>query len=78
MEEYSNIFSSPRGVPLHCQVKHPIDITPSAPLRNGLVYHFSLLKNEEIKQQIQELVHKGYIRPNGVDTKERWNLATLY
>jgi hypothetical protein len=28
MEEYSDIFSSPTGVPLHCQVKHPIDLTP--------------------------------------------------
>jgi hypothetical protein len=28
IEEYSDIFSSPTGVPLHCQVKHPIDLTP--------------------------------------------------
>jgi hypothetical protein len=35
MEEYSDIFSSPTGVPLHCQVKHPIDLTPDAPLPNG-------------------------------------------
>jgi hypothetical protein len=49
MEEYSDIFSSPTGVPLHYQVKHPIDLTPCAPLPNGLVYHFSLLENEEIK-----------------------------
>jgi hypothetical protein len=29
VEEYSDIFSSPTGVPLHCQVKHPIDLTPA-------------------------------------------------
>jgi hypothetical protein len=28
MEEYKDIFSSPTGVPLHCQVKHSIDLTP--------------------------------------------------
>ena len=50
MEEYSNIFSSPIGVPLHCQVKHPIDLTPDTSLPNGPVYHLSLLKNEEIKR----------------------------
>jgi hypothetical protein len=50
VEEYSNIFSSPTKVPLHCQVKHPIDLTPSAPLPNGPVYHCSLLENEEIKR----------------------------
>jgi hypothetical protein len=49
MEEYLDIFSSPTAVPLHCQVKYPIDLTPGAPLPNGLVYRRSLLENEEIK-----------------------------
>jgi hypothetical protein len=43
VKEYSDIFSSPTGVPLYCQVKHPIDLTPGAPLPNGPVYHRSLL-----------------------------------
>jgi hypothetical protein len=64
VEAYSDIFSSPTGVPLHCQVKHPIDLTPNAPLPSGLVYCRFLLENEEIKRQIQELLHKGHIRPN--------------
>jgi hypothetical protein len=38
VEEYRDIFSSPTGVPTHCQVKHPIDLTPDAPLPNGPVY----------------------------------------
>jgi hypothetical protein len=59
MESYSDIFSSLTRVPLHCQVKHPIDLTP-----NGLDYHHSLLENEDIKRQIQELLHKGHIRPS--------------
>jgi hypothetical protein len=63
VEEYSDIFSSPTGVPLHYQVKHPIDLTPDASLPNGPVYHCSPLENEEIKQQIQEFLHKGHIRP---------------
>jgi hypothetical protein len=49
VEEYLDIFSSPTGVPLHCQVKNPIDLTPDAPLPNGPVYRRSLLENEEIK-----------------------------
>jgi hypothetical protein len=28
VEEYKDIFSSPTGVPMHSQVKHPIDLTP--------------------------------------------------
>jgi hypothetical protein len=49
VEEYSDIFSSPIGVPLHCQVKYPIDLTPDTSLPNGPVYRRSLLDNEEIK-----------------------------
>jgi hypothetical protein len=52
MEEYKDIFSSPIGVPMHCKIKHPIDLTPGAPLPNGPVYHLSLMENEEIKRQI--------------------------
>jgi hypothetical protein len=63
MEEYSDIFSSPTGVPLHCQVKHPIDLIPDGPLPNGPIYRLSLLENDEIKRQIQELLHKGHIPP---------------
>ena len=56
VEEYEDIFTSPTGVPLHCQVKHPIDLTPGAPLPNGSIYQCSLLENDEIKRQIQELL----------------------
>jgi hypothetical protein len=64
VEEYSNIFSSPTKVPLHCRVKHSIDLTPGTQLPNGPFYCRSMLENEEIKQQIQELLHKGHIRPS--------------
>jgi hypothetical protein len=63
MEEYLDMFSSPIGVPLHCQVKHPIDMTTDASLPNGPVYHHYLLENEEINRQIQELLQKGHICP---------------
>jgi hypothetical protein len=61
VEDYKDIFSSPTGVPTHCQVKHPIDLTLGAPLPNGPVYHHSLMENEKIKCQIQELLQKGHI-----------------
>jgi hypothetical protein len=64
MEEYSDIFSSPIGVPLHYQAKHPIYLTHDVVLPNGPVYLFSMLENEEIKQNIQELLHKGHIHPS--------------
>jgi hypothetical protein len=69
VEEYKDIFSSPTRVSAHCQVKHPIDLTPDAPLPNGPVYHPSLMENDEIKQHIQELLQKGHIRPNSSPCK---------
>jgi hypothetical protein len=62
MEEYEDIFTSPTWVPLHCQVKHPIDLTPGALLPNGPIYRCSVLENDEIKRQIQELLQKGHFR----------------
>jgi hypothetical protein len=62
VEEYEDIFTSPIGVPLHCQVKHPINLTLGASLPNGPIYRCSVLENDEIKRQIQELLQKGHIR----------------
>ena len=56
MEEYQDIFTSPTGVPLHYQVKHPIDLTLGASLPNGPIYRRYVLENDEIKRQIQELL----------------------
>jgi hypothetical protein len=61
MEEYKDILSSSTGVLVQFQVKHSIDLAPDTPLPNGLVYHHSLLENEEIQCQIQELLQKGHI-----------------
>jgi len=69
MEEYRDIFSSPTGVPTHCQVKHPIDLTPSSPLPNGPIYHHSLLENDEIRCHIQDIIQKGDIRPSSSPCK---------
>jgi hypothetical protein len=64
VEEYEDVFSSLIGVPMHCQVKHPIDMTSGAPVPNGPVYCHSLMENDEIMHHIQELLQKGHIRPN--------------
>ena len=52
VEEYGDIFTSPTGVPLHCQVKYPIDLTPGASLPNGTIYRCSVLENDEMKRKI--------------------------
>eukprot|EP00253_Pinus_taeda_P026274 PITA_26274 len=50
VEEYEDIFTSPAGVPLHCQVKYSIDLTPGVSLPNGPIYRHSILENDEIKR----------------------------
>eukprot|EP00253_Pinus_taeda_P004152 PITA_04152 len=61
VEEYEDIFTSPTRVPLHCQVKHSIDMTPGASLPNGPIYHHSILEDDEIRSQIQEFLQKCHI-----------------
>ena len=66
VEEYGDIFTSRTGVPLHCQVKHAIDLTLGASLPNGSIYQCFVLENNEIKRLIQELLQKGHIRPSSL------------
>lgn len=61
VEEYEDISTSPVGVPLHYQVKHSINFTPGVPLPNEPIYRHSILENEEIKRQVQEMLYKGHI-----------------
>ena len=49
VEEYEDLFTSPTGATLHCQVKHPIDLTPGVPLPSGPVYWRAIMENDEIK-----------------------------
>jgi hypothetical protein len=52
MEEYRDTFASPTMMPLHCWVKHSIDLIPDARLPNGPIYECFLLENAKIKCQI--------------------------
>ena len=63
LEEYQNIFQEPDGVPLHCQVKHSIELVPGSSLPKASIYRRSILENEEIHRQTQDLIDKGHIRP---------------
>eukprot|EP00253_Pinus_taeda_P024264 PITA_24264 len=64
VEEYKDIFTSPIGMHLHCQIKHSIDLTPGALLPNEPIYRCSVMEYDEIKRQIQELSKKGHMRPS--------------
>ena len=86
VEECGDIFTSPTRVPLHYQVKHPIDLTLGALLPNGPIYWCSILENDEIKRKNSGAVVKrshlakfiALWEPDRVGTEEGWDLETLY
>lgn len=55
-EEYREIFTSPIGVPLQCQVNHSIALASGASIPNGVIYHCYIMGNDAIKRQIQDLL----------------------
>eukprot|EP00253_Pinus_taeda_P016107 PITA_16107 len=77
MEEYEDIFTSPTRVPLHCQVKNSIDLTPGVLLPNGPIYQRFILENNEIKRQIQELLQKGGKCFSKIDLKSGYHKVPI-
>ena len=85
VEEYGNIFTSPKRVSLHCQVKHPIDLTLGAPLPNGPIYRHSVLEwwnHEADSGAAAERSHPAKFialwELDRVGTEEGWDLETMY
>ena len=52
LEECHNVFQEPNGVPIHCQVKHSIELVHGYSLPNASVYRRSILENIEIHRKI--------------------------
>ena len=61
---YDDLFQEPKGLPPKREIQHEIQLQPEAPLPNIGMYCLSVLQNEEIKKQVQELVEKGVIHPS--------------
>jgi hypothetical protein len=81
IEDYKDIFFSPTSVLVHCQIKHSIDFTPSAPLPNGPIYRSFVMDNEEIKCRIQGPHQTKLLtlwEPNCSSTEEGRDMETLY
>jgi hypothetical protein len=85
VEEYEDIFTSPTGVPLHCQVKHPIDLTPGAPLPNGPIYDALSWRMTESRGRFKSYCRKvtstefiALWEPNRIGAEEGWDLETLH
>jgi hypothetical protein len=60
------MFQEPTGLPPKREIQHEIHLHQDCPLPNIGMYHLSIMKNDEIKRQIKELLDKGFIRPSAL------------
>jgi hypothetical protein len=58
------VFQTPKGLPPKREIAHEIYLQQDAPLPNIGMYILSVIENEEIKKQVQELLENGFIRPS--------------
>jgi hypothetical protein len=61
ISNYDEVFQEPQGLPPRREIQHEIQLQQDAPLPNIGMYRLSVLENEEIKKQVQELLEKGVI-----------------
>ena len=64
LEEYVDIVVDdfPNDLPPIRSISRHIDLIPGASLPNKATYRMTPAENEEIRKQVQELLHKGLVR----------------
>jgi hypothetical protein len=62
--KHDDLFQDLKGLPPKREIQHEIQLQRDVPLPNIAMYRMSVMKNEEIKKQVQELIEKGVIQPS--------------
>ena len=64
-EEFQDVFEEPSdSMPPHKQVDHEVHLEPGASPPNRGVYRVSVSELQELKQQLADLLQKGFVRPS--------------
>jgi hypothetical protein len=63
VNQYDDMFKESKGLPPKRGIQHEIQLQQYCPLPNIGMYRMSVMKNVEIKKQIQEFIYKGVIMP---------------
>jgi hypothetical protein len=64
VNQYEEMFQEPNILPPKMGIQHEIQLQQDCPLPNIGMYMMSVMENDEIKKQIQELLEKGVIIPS--------------
>ncbi|XP_074374411.1 uncharacterized protein LOC141714814 [Apium graveolens] len=65
VREFSNVFPEDlEGLPPEREVEFSIDLLPDAQPISKAPYRMALLELQELKEQLEELLDKGFIRPS--------------
>lgn len=76
LEEYEDLFPEklPSGLPPHRDQDFQIELVPNATPQKKGVYRMSEKELEELRIQLDELIHQGFIRPS----QSPWGAPVLF
>ncbi|GBG70053.1 hypothetical protein CBR_g4881 [Chara braunii] len=63
LNRFSEVLAKPHGVPVR-PVRHKIELTEGSTPPKGCVYRMGFGELEELRRQIDEMIGKGWIKPN--------------
>ena len=61
LEEFSDVFTAPTGLPPHRQYDHAVTLEDEAQPTNTRPYRYSPLQKDEIERQVKEMLDAGVI-----------------
>ena len=75
VREFSDVFPKDLpGIPIDREIEFPIDLLLGTSLISKAPYQMALTELKELKEQLQELLEKGFIRPSA----SPWGAPVLF
>ena len=75
VREFSDVFPKDLpGIPIDREIEFSIDLLPGTSPISKAPYRMALIELKELKEQLQELLEKGFIRPSA----SPWGAPVLF